>query len=163
MKKILLTIELVPSSSWFNNVRAAVTRKQWDTLRKQVYTQAWDTCQICGGIGPKHPVECHEIWHYDDIKLIQKLTGMIALCPDCHMVKHMGLAQINNKDKQALNHFMKVNELKKEEAEKYIANAFAKWAERSGKTWTLDISILEGYGIDAKTIKKGQETKIKKN
>lgn len=154
MTKLKLTIELVPSSSWFNNVRAILTRKQWDILRKQVYTQAWDTCQICGGVGSKHPVECHEIWHYDDNKLIQTLVGMIALCPNCHMVKHFGLAQVRKKDESALLHFMKVNDLKRKEAEKYIEEVFKKWAERSSKTWTLDISSLEEYGIDAKKIKK---------
>lgn len=150
---IKLTIELVPSSSWFNNVRAVLTRKQWDALRKKVYSQAWDTCQICGGIGLKHPVECHEIWHYDDKKLVQKLEGMIALCPDCHMVKHIGLAQVQNKGKLALKHLMKINKMNKKEAEKYIADSFMKWAERSSKKWKLDISILESYGIDVGKIK----------
>lgn len=159
MTKLKLTIELVPSSSWLNNVRAIVSRKQWDILRNQVYDQAWNVCQICGGVGPKHPVECHEIWHYDDKKLIQKLENMIALCPNCHMVKHIGLAQIQDKGERALKHFMKVNNLKKKEADKHIADAFMKWAERSGKTWKLDISSLERYGIDVKQIKKDQKTK----
>jgi hypothetical protein len=151
---IKLTIELVPASSWFNNVRAVLTRKQWDVLKKQVYSQAWDTCQICGGIGPKHPVECHEIWQYDEKKLIQKLIGMIALCPDCHMVKHIGFAQIQNKGDKALKHLMKVNNLSKKDAEKYIEESFRIWAERSSKKWKLDISILESYGIDVGKIKE---------
>lgn len=157
MTKLKLTIELVPSSSWLNNVRAIVSRKQWDILRNQVYDQAWNVCQICGEVGPKHPVECHEIWHYDDKKLIQKLEGMIALCPNCHMVKHIGLAQIQNKSEQALKHFMKVNGLKKKEADKYVADAFVKWADRSRKIWKLDISFLERYGIDVKQIEKDQK------
>lgn len=157
---IKLSIELVPSSSWFNNVRAILTRAQWDILRKQVYSEAWDVCQICGGVGSKHPVECHEIWNYDDKNLIQKLDGMIALCPDCHMVKHIGLAQIQNKGERALKHLMKVNGFKKKEAEKYIIDSFIKWEERSGKTWILDISYLERYGVDVKKIKKVKETKV---
>lgn len=151
--KLLLTIELVPSSSWFNNVRAVLTRKQWDILRAQVYDKAWNVCQICGSTGPKHPVECHEIWHYDDKKLIQKLEGMIALCPNCHMVKHIGLAHIQDKGERALKHFMKVNKLKKKEAEKAIADAFMKWADRSSKKWKLDISSLKEYGIDVSKLK----------
>lgn len=155
---IRLSIELVPASSWFNNVRAILTRAQWDVLRKQVYSEAWDTCQICGGVGPKHPVECHEIWNYDDKKLIQKLEGMIALCPDCHMVKHIGLAQAQNKGAKALKHLMKINGFKKKEAEQYIKDAFVSWEERSHKEWTLDISYLERYGIDVKKIKKAKKT-----
>lgn len=149
-----LTIELVPASSWFNNVRAVLTKAQWDILRKKVYSEAYNTCQICGGIGPKHPVECHEIWHYDDTKLIQKLEGMTALCPNCHMVKHIGLAGIQNRGEQALKHLMKVNKMTKKEAEDYILKSFEKWGERSSKTWKLDIDHLKVYGIDIKKIKR---------
>ena len=147
MNKLKLTIELVPESSWLNNVRAVLTSKQWNIIKKQVFAKAWDTCEICGGIGPKHPVECHEIWHYDDKTLIQKLTGMIALCPKCHMVKHIRLAQIRNKKEEATLHFMKINKIKRQEAEKYIIDAFRKWNERSNNIWKLDISILKEYDL----------------
>lgn len=149
-----LTIELVPQTCWLSNVRAIVTKKQWDIIKSQVASKAWNVCQICGGVGPKHPVECHEIWHYDDQKLIQKLDGMIALCPDCHMVKHMGLARVNGKEELAIKHFMKINSLKKTEAEKYINAAFQLWAKRSAKQWVLDISCLQEYGIDITKIER---------
>lgn len=148
-----LTIELVPSTSWFNNVRAVLSKVRWDALRKQVYSKAYDTCEICGGIGPKHPVECHEIWHYDDKKFIQKLAGMIALCPDCHMVKHIGLAGIQNRGEQALKHLMKVNKITKKKAERYILHAFEEWGRRSSHQWKVDISHLKEYGIDISKIK----------
>jgi len=145
-----LTLDLVPSSCWYSNVRAILTKQRWDLLKKQVYSRAWDTCEICGGIGPKHPVECHEIWQYKSG--VQKLINLIALCPNCHMVKHFGLAQINDKREMALKHFMKVNKVTKKVAEEYIAKEFMTWAKRSGKNWKLDISILEEYGIDTKTM-----------
>lgn len=154
MSKLLLDLELVPSSSWFNNVRAVLTLKQWDIVRSQVAAQAYYLCQICGGVGPKHPVECHEIWHYDDQKMIQKLEGMIALCPGCHMVKHMGYAQVQGKGARAFKHFMKVNGLKKKMATQRVKEAFDKWAERSTKEWTLDISKLKDYGIDVSKIRR---------
>jgi hypothetical protein len=149
-----LTIELVPSSCWFSNVRSEVSKKRWDKIRKQVASQAWDVCEVCGGVGAKHPVECHEIWHYDDRNQIQKLIGMVALCPDCHQVKHFGFAQIRGKGEQALQHLMKVNRLSKKEAEKYVKTAFLRWAERSRKKWKLDISHLSEYGIDTDKLKE---------
>lgn len=149
-----LTIELVPSTSWFNNVRAVVTRQRWDAIRNKVYSQAYHCCEICGGVGPKHPVECHEIWRYDDKKFIQKLAGMIALCPNCHMVKHIGLAQVQDRGDKALKHLMKVNKMSKQQAEKYVADAFATWATRSSKTWKLDLTCLAEYGIDVGSISK---------
>ena len=56
---------------------------------------------------------CHEIFEFDDQKLIQKLTKLVALCPDCHMVKHIGLAEVNGNLKKATKHFMKVNKTSK--------------------------------------------------
>lgn len=151
--KLKLTIELVPKTCWFSNVRAVVSKNQWKQLAAQVYSKAYNLCEICGGIGPKHPVECHEIWHYDDKKLIQKLVGMVALCPNCHMVKHIGLAQIQNRGEQALRHLMKVNKMSRPKAEQYIIDCFQLWGSRSTKQWKLDISHLKDYGIDIKQIK----------
>lgn len=153
MNKLRLTVELVPSTSWFNNVRAVLTKKQWDYIKSQVSSKAYSLCEICGGVGPKHPVECHEIWHYDAKKLIQKLEGMIALCPDCHMVKHIGYSEVRGLKVQALYHLMDVNKMTRKEAEAYVAQSFKVWAERSEKTWELDISILAEYGIDVEKVK----------
>jgi len=149
-----LTIELVPQSSWMNNVRAVLTAKQWDALRRIVADKAWNVCEICGGVGPKHPVECHEIWEYNEKTGVQKLAGMISLCPNCHMVKHFGFARISGKEEWALKHFMKVNGLKKKEAEQAIADAFEVWMKRSKLEWKLDLSILEEYGIDVRELNK---------
>lgn len=156
---LLLKIQLVPASCWFSNVRSHVSKYQWDLIRKQVYLDANYKCQICNGVGPKHPVEAHEIWEYDDKSLIQKLIGMIALCPSCHMTVHMGFAQIQGKGEAALSHFMKVNKINKKEASKYLEEAFKKWAVRSKKKWKLDISILKQYDIDTNKIKENEYTK----
>lgn len=153
-----LSIELVPASCWMSNVRSAVTKAQWNKIRSEVASQAWDICQICGGVGPKHPVECHEIWQYNEKTGVRKLTGMLSLCPDCHMVKHIGFAQIKGKYDVALKHFMKINKLKKREAEEYIDQAFATWRERSKLQWTLDLSLLKQYGIDPDKLKEPNES-----
>lgn len=149
-----LLLDLVPSSSWMNNVRACVSARQWDLIKSEVASKAYNMCEICGGIGPKHPVECHEIWEYDDLNLIQKLVGMIALCPACHGVKHMGMSNVLGRGEAAIKHFMKINKISRKEADKIISESFNKWAERSKKQWTLDISLLKDYGIDVKKIKK---------
>lgn len=148
MSKLLLELELVPSSSWFDNVRSAVSRLQWDHIRKAVYSQAYHLCEICGGVGSTHPVECHEVWSYDDKTNIQKLERMIALCPNCHLVKHMGLAGIRGESEKAFKHFTKINKLKRKAAETAIEKAFQLWEKRSQQKWTVDLSYLQTYGID---------------
>jgi len=151
---VKLTIELVPSTSWFNNVRAVVSKKQWDYIKSQVASKAYYVCEICGGVGDKHPVECHEVWSYDNKTQTQKLERMIALCPDCHMVKHFGFAQVQGKGMRALHHLMEVNKLTRKKAQAYVEQAFETWKKRSEKTWKLDISHLSEYGIDISKIKE---------
>lgn len=87
-----LTVELVPKTCWFSNVRENVPRSTWDKLRKATYAAANYHCEVCGEQGSRHPVECHEIWRYHSKRFVQKLFGLVALCPACHEVKHFGLA-----------------------------------------------------------------------
>jgi hypothetical protein len=135
-----LEIELIPSSSFFSNVRSEVTQEKWDELRKDCYKKAFYKCEICGGKGNKWPVECHEVWEYK--WPVQKLIRLIALCPDCHMVKHFGLATLKGNRKRALNHLMKVNQWSENQAEKHITKAFKEWEKRSQKEWALDLSAI---------------------
>jgi len=138
-----LTIELVPSTCWYSNVRSNVSKQDWDILRKNTYKSANYRCEICGGVGKTHPVECHEIWHYDDSLHIQRLDGLIALCPSCHQVKHMGLATINGKQEEAIQHLAKVNNWSLTDAIEYSEASFEIWSQRSKYDWKLDISYLE--------------------
>jgi 5-methylcytosine-specific restriction endonuclease McrA len=138
-----LTIELVPSTSWFSNLRSLLSPEEWDKIRKGCYKHAGYKCEICNGVGPTHPVECHETWEYDEKGSIQKLIGLIALCPSCHEVKHIGLAGIKGRHGEAIAHFCKVNECSESEAEKYVKEAFATWSERSEQEWDLNIELLE--------------------
>lgn len=159
MKKLKLEIELIPKTCFFSNVRSEVTKEQWDKIRKTVYKKANYICEICGGKGLSHPVECHEIWNYDKKNQVQKLERMIALCPNCHAVKHMGLSEIRGRGREAKIHLATVNNLNIDEAEKYIIKEFDVWRERSKLEWKLDISHLEEYGIDVKFLMKNVKSK----
>ena len=149
MSNLKLTIELVPRTAWYSNVRSNVTQQEWDVIRKKSYENASHKCEICGDVGTnqgvKHKVECHEIWEYNDESYIQKLTGLISLCPNSHKTKHVGLAQIKGEEGIVINQLMKVNEMTEEEAIEYIEQSFEVWGERSEYDWELDISYLEEY------------------
>jgi len=142
-----LTIELVPRTCWFDNVRSAVSSSDWKRLRQQTARTAGWKCQICGGKGPRWPVECHEIWHYDDDRQSQTLTGLIALCPSCHEVKHMGFSELRGKKDEAVAHLALVNGWSLQGAFDYVDEAFDVWRERSRHAWQLDISWLAAQGI----------------
>ena len=138
----MLTIELVPHGAWFKNLRSELSKEEWDIIRKRTYRNAGYKCEICGGKGKKWPVECHEMWEYDDINKIQTLTGTIALCPSCHEVKHIGLAQVKGNINRAIAHLTKVNSWDKQTAITYINNCIDEWERRSCYSWDFDISLV---------------------
>ncbi|MBV9958377.1 MAG: HNH endonuclease [Acidobacteria bacterium] len=141
----LLTIELVPKTCWYTNVRSHVSKEEWDRLRRIVYRAAGNVCEICGGRGKRWPLECHEVWRYDDERYVQKLERLIALCPQCHEVKHIGLAGVRGRQSEALKHLARVNGWSEEDARLYLEVCFEQWSRRSRHEWTLDISYLERF------------------
>lgn len=144
-KNYKLTIELVPKTSWYTNVRSKVSKAEWDVIRKRCYKEAGYKCEICNDVGPKWPVECHEIWEYDDEKLTQTLKGLIALCPDCHKVKHPGLAGINGQTDLVLYQLSEVNQISIDEAISYLESCFDLYRKRSQFKWDVCIKYLDNY------------------
>ena len=149
-----LTIELVPKTSWYTNLRSVLSKNDWDIMRKIVYRRASYKCEICGMVGIKHPVEAHEIWLYDDITHIQKLDKVMSLCPNCHQVKHFGFARVKGNEKLALVHLCKINNWNEIQGMKYIDSVFELWKQRSNYNWKLDIQNLLDYIEKQKKLKK---------
>jgi len=141
-----LTVELVPTTSWYTNVRSEVTPAQWDVIRKEAYAKAGHKCEICEETGLSqgygHAVECHEIWHYDDDNLIQRLEGFIALCPECHLCKHPGLAAKKGQTYTVIAKLAKVNKITPPEAVDYLVASFTKHRERSLRRYKLNIDFI---------------------
>ena len=143
--KPLLTVELVPKSCWCSNVRDHATPAQWDTLRRATYKRYGDLCAVCKGRGPKWPVECHEVWRYsikEDCNL-QKLRYLIALCPSCHEVKHIGRAQLMGNGLRAMKHLSRVNKWHMAKTEHYLSYCMDLWNARSDLEWKLDLGWVE--------------------
>jgi hypothetical protein len=145
-KEAKLLVELVPTTCHYSNVRSTVTTAEWDKIRTLSYAAANHKCEICDNTGKnqgyRHNVECHEIWKYDDKKKIQKLVGLISLCPLCHQVKHIGRAIAIGKEIQCFIQLAKVNKWTRQQIDKHIIESFELHKERSKHEWTLDISLL---------------------
>ncbi len=147
MKKNKLTIELIPKTCHFSNVRTTLPKKDWDKIRLISYEKAKHKCEICKQTGLeqgyKHKVECHEIWHYNDKLKIQKLVGLISLCPLCHQVKHIGRANAMGKQPDVFKQLEVVNGWNHKEVIEHVAESFKTYYERSKHQWTLDITLLK--------------------
>ena len=159
LPRTLLTVELVPRTCWFSNLRSELSQDEWDRLRRTIYQRAGNHCEVCGGKGTAHPVECHEVWEYDDEQLVQRLSGLIALCPACHEAKHMGYATTVGRAGQARAHLARVNGWSMDDVELYLEMQFEQWSRRSNHEWSLDLSWLHQFGIDVSP-KRGKEGQV---
>jgi hypothetical protein len=122
MTKLRLEPNVIPPENHGKNLRSMLPKDDWDLLRTDCYMRSGYVCEICGGKGKKHPVEAHEEWTYDLKKRIQTLKAILALCPDCHLVKHIGRAILIGKFEKAVKHFAKVNKMKPDTAEMYLSD-----------------------------------------
>jgi hypothetical protein len=149
MKELKLTIELVPNTSWYINVRSNVPSSQWIKLRDHCFNKAGYKCEICKETGPQqgqtHVAECHEEFTFDDDLHTQTLTRLIALCPNCHKTKHPGLAQIKGEMPIVYKQLEKINGMDYDEINKYLDACFLLWKKRSKHKWTLNIDYIKTY------------------
>jgi len=146
-----LRIELVPSSSWGDNLRDGmkIKRGEWELLKRGCFEAAGYKCEVCGGVGRKHPVECHEEWSYDEGEGVQKLVRLVALCPMCHRAKHIGhtLYVLGGGVAEAvLRHIGRVNGQTEGEVMEMVVEAFGVHQRRSSRSWEVDVSNLFKFG-----------------
>lgn len=137
---MILTMELVPRTSWFKNLRRSLKRSQWENIRTLTLEQAGNVCAICNWSGP---LNCHEIWEYNDETHVQTLKGFVAICGRCNLCKHLGFAGILAKRgkldmETIILHFCEVNGCQREDYEAAKAEAGKLWRERSKHKWTID-------------------------
>lgn len=137
-----VAVELIPETSFYNNLRKVVSPTAWDMFRRDTYRKYNNKCGKCGVEGQS--LDCHEIWHFNEENQIQSLTGLIAVCKMCHHVIHHGYANIlisqGKLDKRALiNHFLTVNNCDEQYYKEHVKAAFALWRERSKKEWTVEM------------------------
>jgi len=139
-----LEFELVPDGCWYSNLRSVLSVRQWDAVRKDAYRRAGGKCMICGAACSR--LEAHERWSYDETLAIQKLEDVIAVCPACHAVIHIGRTQLKGDEKAACEHFMRVNGVGYAEYRKALGEANIVHARRNRvPEWALDISWLKRF------------------
>ena len=140
-KKFKLTIELVPESCWYVNLRTVLKPSDWDRVRRDAYARANGKCMICGRYTRR--LEAHEKWSYDEEKHLQKLEDVVALCHSCHEVKHIARTQLIGRGEEAMEHFMKVNECSQADYHAALGEA-NEWQRRTRNVeWLTDIGWLK--------------------
>ena len=149
-----LTVELIPTTLHGKNPRTAMGKAMWERQRKQVCEAAANRCEIRGGVGKHHPVDIHERYEHDETSRppCQRIVGLIALCPDCHAVKHLARTQLVAREQgdptiyeNALRHLARVNEWDAQHMRDYLAEVPSEFRRHEALgAWTQDFSPLLG-------------------
>jgi hypothetical protein len=145
-----INMELIPFEAQGFNVRSRVRKDQWEKICTIVHKKATPggayRCQQCGESGKiqgfTHPVECHEVWEFDEINRVQKLVGMVSICPMCHKAKHLGLAEKMGFGAKVREHMAKYNQWSQSQVDEYIRLSKQVVRLKSGQTYNLDLTYL---------------------
>ncbi len=126
----------------------------WDRNRKKAYQAAEFRCEICGGVGKRHPVEARERYEYDEASNppCQRILGLIALCPACHAVKHLARTHAVSVEmgdpsmyQNALGHLAEVNGWDEGRVQAYLADTHETFRRREALgAWVQDFSSFPG-------------------
>lgn len=136
-----LNFELVPDSCWYSNLRSELPPEAWDRIRKKAYARADGRCMICGA--PCTRLEAHEQWSYDEDNAVQRLENVVAVCRACHEVIHIGRTQLMGREREASEHFMKVNGCTYAEYRAALGKANEDHRRRNRiPEWKLDVGKL---------------------
>ena len=139
-----IEFELVPDGCWGYNLRAILSKEQWEFVRKDAILRSENKCSACGK--PIKRFEAHEKWDYDVKNGIVKLVDVVALCSDCHKTVHIGRTQLVGNFDKACEHYQKVNGCSYAQMRKDLGEANALHQKRNAVSeWKLDITWLKKF------------------
>ncbi len=122
-----------------------VSEVEWGRLRRETYARAHNRCEVCWGKGERHPVECHEQWHFDESTRVQTLRGLVALCPTCHAATHYGFSTKHNPfmdDALLRYHLANINGWELPDVDHHIKEAYAACKRLNDVQWGLNLTLL---------------------
>ena len=77
-------------------------------------------------------------------KALQKLEDVVALCHNCHEVKHISRTQLVGRGAEAMEWFMKVNDVSQMDYHAALQKANEEYLQRNRvEDWVTDISWLK--------------------
>ena len=139
-----LTFQFVPDGCWCSNLRTILTKRQWDFIRNDAKERSNYRCAICGAKVSR--LEGHEVWDYDEVKGIQILKDVIAVCKDCHSAIHYSRTSLKGDVVRAEEQFMKVNNCSYVEMRKRLGEAVLEHKRRNEiNEWSLDLTWLKRF------------------
>jgi hypothetical protein len=143
--KLKLVPVLVPRPLWGINAHDLLDRDSWQCMRHDTFSRDNFHCFICE---QKRPLECHEVFSYDDVTGTATLVRLESRCADCHACNHLGRLLKRNRDgfKKALKRIGALNRLNPPEVISLVEQAFQVHKTRT-RPWQMKVAedLLRKY------------------
>jgi hypothetical protein len=143
-KEFILPIESIPMTSWGVSLSNKLDKAKWDKLRREVYTRAGHSCEVCKNVGEQ--LNAHESWAFNEKSKIQYLAKIKCLCKTCHEATHYFRSSVVFKltyTNYLKEHLMKINKITEEEFERYLAKLTLIVQKRSSRFYKVVIGKYE--------------------
>lgn len=131
---------------WEQKLLTQYPIRLWERLCKKTVSNAKGLCEVCR-IQSEAPLKCSAQWKFVDETKVQKLAGLVALCPTCYAVEQvtddLKLLGVQEEVLKVLTHLSQVNGWPQQQAKEHLIQALQKHKERSKYNWTLDLSWLD--------------------
>ncbi|WLR50049.1 hypothetical protein LC040_12220 [Bacillus tianshenii] len=103
------------------NLRKVLPASLWDKIRYEIYRRNNNECMVCGY---KEKLQAHEEWKINKESRVLILKNIKCLCYNCHSIKHFNHSALRSNSeeriKELISHFMKVNECTKEDYRAHV-------------------------------------------
>jgi hypothetical protein len=136
--------QLVPRPLWGKSAAKLFKyRAVWKKIRRDALQKANGACEVCRHVPNElygDPLNCHEVWKYDDRLRTATLNAFRIHCVKCDSAAHIGMAITYGAGEAAIAQLAKVNGIHTEDAKALVGRATSIWRVRSKKEWTLRIS-----------------------
>lgn len=163
-KNYKIRFEFIPKHQNYKNVRSYLQFKNsnfsdWKKIRDTIENRYKNKCCICQLTSQDFDerettlTQCHEVWHFDDIKHIQKLMKLESLCVRCHQIKHINRFHKDETIKNMLlKQYAELNNISIEQANKDYEFATAEKKRLNEEIFILDLSLInklsDKYNLD---------------
>jgi hypothetical protein len=136
--------QLVPRPLWGKSASQLFKKRAiWKRIRGDALQAANGACEVCQHIPNEiygDPLNCHEVWKYDDRLRTATLNAFKIHCVKCDSAAHIGMAIAYGAGDAAITQLAKVNGIQVEDAKAVVSKAMSVWRVRSKKEWTLRIA-----------------------
>lgn len=140
LKEYPIHSSMVPKKTWWFNPRKLLRKEKWDQIRRATYRKANYKCEFCEK--KNITLHCHEHWEYNYEEAKQVLVDLIALCYECHMLQHLGMAGILSSQGKLdpiklQTHWLNITKLSLNDYEIQTELAWEVWRLRNQFKWQV--------------------------